>query len=184
MAYDFSSAWEAAGMNRVVTTMTLETTTPSSVAAGSLGTMSAKTVSTQSLTTSSPSVQATPGTRTTPVAPSIQPMDVASSGGGRREHDPYINANFVLEVDGIEAGSFQKFDGFSWECDLIEYRDGMDPYPRKRPGMKRYANIKLTKGYITNTALWDWCNSISQGSIDRRTGAVHLILEDGDPGHR
>ncbi len=104
----------------------------------------------------------------------------SSSGDYRREYDPYGDFNFVVEIDGLSAGAFQKCDGLSFEVDLIEYQHGLDPYPRKRRGQIKWGNIKLTKGFTTNTALWDWCAEIMNGGMARRTGAIHLLADHGD----
>lgn len=180
--YDFDKAFKAAfpssptwqpydfvkpqGLERVVTTTTLVPGDGMAGQAGALGQLAQRSVTTQQLTMSSPTVNATPGQT---------PTDVSS---GRRNHDPFIECNFIIEIDGIEAGAFAKCEGISYECDLIEYKTGMDVYPLKRPGIRRFGNIKLSKGYIKNAALWDWCQSIIQGSVDRRTGALHVLGED------
>lgn len=102
------------------------------------------------------------------------------SSTGRRPFDPYTDHDFFIQIDGVEAGAFQKFDGLSWECDVIEYKDGMDPYPRKRPGIYRYGNIKLTKGMVKNTALYDWCKEAQDGKVPRRNGAIQVLDRTSD----
>jgi phage tail-like protein len=117
-----------------------------------------------------PTVSSTPGTT---------PNEASQ---GRRDYDHIGDYNFVITIDGIEAGAFKKCDGLSVDIDVVEYRDGMSPYPLKRPGMRRFGDIKLTKGQTTNRALWDWCESIMSGKIDPRGGAIEVIPEDGDDG--
>ena len=105
------------------------------------------------------------------------------SSQGRRDHDHYGDYNFVIRIDGDDNkdyGAFQKCDGLSWETDLIEWRDSMDPYPRYRPGIRRFGKIKLTKGFVDNTKLWEWCQSVVKGKHDRKNGVIHLLNEDGD----
>ena len=107
------------------------------------------------------------------------------SSQGRRDHDYFGDYNFVIRIDGEDNkdyGAFQKCDGLSWETDLIEWRDSMDPYPRYRPGIRRFGKIKLTKGFVDNTKLWDWCQSVMKGKHDRKNGVIHLLNEDGDKG--
>ena len=107
----------------------------------------------------------------------------SESSTGRRDHDYYGEYNFVIRIDGEDNeayGAFQKCDGLSWETDLIEWRDSMDPYPRYRPGIRRFGKIKLTKGFVDNTKLWDWCQSIMKGTHDRKNGVIHLLKDDGD----
>ncbi len=99
---------------------------------------------------------------------------------GRRKFDPYGDFNFVVEIEGLAVGAFHKVDGLNMEIDSIEYRDSLDPHPHKRPGIHRYTNIKLTKGVIENTALWDWCCKIMAGDTDRRNGTVHILNDAGD----
>ena len=103
----------------------------------------------------------------------------------RRDHDYFGEYNFVIRIDGEDNkdyGAFQKCDGLSWETDLIEWRDSMDPYPRYRPGIRRFGKIKLTKGFVNNTKLWDWCQSVMKGKHDRKNGVIHLLNDDGDDG--
>ena len=107
----------------------------------------------------------------------------AESSEGRRDHDYFGEYNFVIRIDGEDAeayGAFQKCDGLSWETDLIEWRDSMDPYPRYRPGIRRFGKIKLTKGFVANTKLWDWCQTIMKGTHERKNGVIHLLNDDGD----
>lgn len=111
------------------------------------------------------------------------PMNGTAAKGaktGRREHDPYGDFNFVVEIGGIKLGAFQKVDGLDVEIDQIEYKDSMDPHPRKRPGIHRYGNIKLTKGMVDSTLIWDWCKRIMDGDIDRQNGTIHVMPETGD----
>ena len=105
--------------------------------------------------------------------------DSTSGSDGRRDHDVVGDFNFVIEIDGLQAGAFQKCDGLSWEADLIETRDSMDPYPRYRPGIRRFGKLKLTKGYVTDTTLWKWCQAVMKGEHDRRNGSITLYDDDG-----
>ncbi|PIE20406.1 MAG: hypothetical protein CSA66_00545 [Proteobacteria bacterium] len=99
---------------------------------------------------------------------------------GRRKFDPVGDFNFVVEISDLAAGAFQKVDGLEVQIDTIEYRDSLDPHPHKRPGIHRYGNIKLTKGIIENTALWDWCTEIMAGKMTRRNGTIHVLNDRGD----
>ena len=168
MGYDFASAWKAAGMEKIVTTTQLVTNGPSvQPTPGSMGELSPKTVTTTTLVENGPTVTPTPGT-----AP-------GEASSGRRDWDHYGDYNFIIEIDGCDAGAFQKCDGLTFDVDLIEYKDSMDPYPRYRPGIRRFGKIKLTKGYINNSELWDWCQNVMDGKADRRHGAIHVLEDDG-----
>ena len=99
---------------------------------------------------------------------------------GRRPFDPYGDFNFVVEIEGLAVGAFQKVDGLNVDIDMIEYKDSLDAHPRKRPGIYRFGNIKLTKGVISNTSLWDWCAKIMAGNIERRNGSIRVLNDTGD----
>jgi phage tail-like protein len=107
---------------------------------------------------------------------------VASAGAttARRPFDPFTDHDFQIVIDGIEVGAFQKFDGLSWDCDVIEYCDSMDPHVRKRKGIHRFGNIKLTKGMVQNTALAEWCERVAAGEVDLRNGAIHVLDRTND----
>jgi phage tail-like protein len=161
MAYDFNSAFSSSGIQ--VTTLTTTFPAWSKNDPAKSQNLSATT---------------TPSWSSAPVATTA----LAETGVHRRDYDHYGDFNFIVEIDGLSAGAFQSCDGLSFEVDLIEYQDGMDPYPRKRRGTVKWGNIKLTKGYTTNTALWDWCAEILQGGMGRRTGAIHLLGDDVSAG--
>lgn len=100
---------------------------------------------------------------------------------GLRDFDHYGDFNFQIEIDGVSAGSFQKCEGLSIDVDIITWRDGMDPYPRKKPGNVNFGTLKLTKGRVASTALWDWCKTVIDGShkTARKGGAVHVLSDNG-----
>ena len=84
----------------------------------------------------------------------------ATSGSSRgrfpvpvRRDNPYANFNFVVEIDGVEAGGFSEVDLPSGEIEVIEYREGADRVSsaRKLPGRVKYANVVLKRG-VAGTA--------------------------------
>lgn len=38
--------------------------------------------------------------------------------------DPYVNYNFLVEIDGITRAAFQDCTGFDSTIDVIEHREG------------------------------------------------------------
>ena len=90
------------------------------------------------------------------------------------------NYNFLLEIDGVEAGHFAAVDGLNTEVDVIEYQDGNDLQLRKRPGRTSFGNITLKRGYIINDAaqdLWIWVQTDFR-RIPKRN--LSIILQDPD----
>ncbi len=96
--------------------------------------------------------------------------------------DPYKAFNFRVEIDGLTGGSFSECTGLSAEVDVIDYREGTDrPLTvRKLPGLRKYSDITLKRGYTKNTDLWDWYRNITQGKTDRRNGSIILMDEEGN----
>ncbi|HVN25873.1 MAG TPA: phage tail protein [Syntrophorhabdales bacterium] len=93
--------------------------------------------------------------------------------------DPYKACNFRVEIDGLTTGSFSECSGLTAEIEVIDYREGADKAlnVRKLPGLRKYSNITLKRGYTNNTELWDWYRNIVQGKADRRNGAI-ILLDD------
>ena len=104
----------------------------------------------------------------------------SGSSVGRRAFDYYGDFAFHVQIEGIGAGAFSKFDGVDVEIAPIEYRDSLDHHSHKRPGQHKFGNIKLSKGMIKNSALWDWCQAIMSGDIQRKNGTITVLPDTHD----
>jgi phage tail-like protein len=65
------------------------------------------------------------------------------------------------------------------ETEVIEFKQGNDLVVRKKPGRTTYANIVLERGYTATDDLWQWRKNIEDGKIDRRSGSVIILDNDG-----
>jgi phage tail-like protein len=159
MASGFDSAWKASGLDKLVnkTKGAASSLAKNPVVSKVLGMLGLES-----------SVKALAGAAA-----------AAGSSSTRRDHDPYGDFNFRIEINGLGSGAFQKCDGLSFEMDEIVYRESGDRYPRKRPGLRRFGSIRLTRGHIDNTDIWAWCKELIGGKIDRRDGSLHLRSDDG-----
>ena len=65
----------------------------------------------------------------------------------------------------------------------MEYREGTDlPLSvRKLPGLRKYSNITLKRGYIQNEDFWGWYANIANGMADRRDVLIELQDEAHEP---
>lgn len=92
--------------------------------------------------------------------------------------DPYAQFNFLVELDGLEVAGFTEVGGLTAESDVIEYREGADePTMRKLPGLLKYSNVTLKRGYTQNTELWEWRKTTLDGKTQRRDGSIILLDE-------
>ena len=93
--------------------------------------------------------------------------------------DPYAQFNFIVEIDGMSVAAFTEVGGLTAESDVFEYRDGSEPATvRKLPGLLKYSNITLKRGYTQDTALWDWRKTTLDGKTERKTGSIVLRDEE------
>ena len=97
----------------------------------------------------------------------------------RRDHDHISASYFRVEIAGVEVGAFTAIDGLELSIDVIEFADGSDLTVRKRPGRVRYPNIVLRRGYTNSDELWNWIEAGAQGRVERRSGSIILLEEDG-----
>ena len=92
--------------------------------------------------------------------------------------DPYAQYSFILEIDGLDGvAGFTEAGGLTTEQDVIEYREGKDTATvRKLPGLRKYSNINLKRGFTDNRKLWEWRKTTIDGKTERKAGSI--ILQD------
>ena len=97
---------------------------------------------------------------------------------GKRD-DPYQQFNFLVEIDGVARGGFTEVSGLTTDTDPIDYREGADLVlnVRKLPGLRKYTNIVLKRGYTQDKGLWDWRKKIINGITERRSADIILFDE-------
>lgn len=97
--------------------------------------------------------------------------------------DPYKNYAFLVEIDGIARAGFAEVSGLAAEATVIEYREGADPISstRKLPGLVKYSNVTLKRGFTTDRDLWSWWRTVADGSVERRNVAITLLDDSRTP---
>ena len=99
----------------------------------------------------------------------------------RRVELDHVGAyNFSVEISGVSAGYFKGVSGLSAEIDVVEFQDGDDLFIRKRPGVARFGDVTLEKGYIVTSDLQNWWRAARDGQYDRRD--ISIILRDNAGG--
>jgi phage tail-like protein len=94
--------------------------------------------------------------------------------------DPYLNFNFLVEIDGITRAAFHEVTGFDSTIDSIEHREGGDnTTPRKLPGMTKHSNIVLKWGLSDDVDLYQWHLATVRGTVQRKNGSIVLLDRQG-----
>jgi phage tail-like protein len=99
---------------------------------------------------------------------------------GARE-DPYSAFNFVVEIDGVIVGGFAECSGLTTETNIIEYRNGNDPFTRKEVGQPKFTQVILKRGYTDSRELWEWRKLVITGRTQRKSGTIQLLDEARQP---
>ena len=94
-----------------------------------------------------------------------------------KRNDPYGQFNFLIEIDGVVKGGFSEASGLTTDTNVIEYRDGNEiTTVRKLPGLMKYNNIVLKRGWTNDRSLWEWRKKVIDGKTQRVSGAI--VLKD------
>lgn len=100
-------------------------------------------------------------------------------------NDPYSAFNFTVEIDGVTVAGFSECSGLSAETDAIEYRTGADDITvHKLPGLAKYSNITLKRGFTKSKELWEWRKAVIDGATQRQSGTIVLLDEGRNPALR
>jgi phage tail-like protein len=93
-------------------------------------------------------------------------------------NDPFSAFNFMVEIDNVTVAGFSECSGLTMETDPIEYRTGSEDITvRKLPGLKKYSNITLKRGFTSSKELFDWRKKVMDGKTERQSGAIVLLNE-------
>jgi phage tail-like protein len=94
--------------------------------------------------------------------------------------DPFVNFNFLVEIDGITRAAFHEVNGFDSTIDVIEHREGGEnTTPRKLPGMTKHSNIVLKWGMSLDVDLYNWHRDAVRGTVVRKNGSIVLLDRAG-----
>ncbi len=95
--------------------------------------------------------------------------------------DPYLNYNFLVEIDNITKASFKDCSGLDSTTDPVEYREGGENTTvRKLPGKTTYSDITLSRGMTDSDDLINWRQSVIDNKIERKNGSIVLLDATGD----
>ena len=95
-----------------------------------------------------------------------------------RSQDSHADFPFRVEVEGLTWGSFSGAEGPTLTVEPIEVRRGDSPWSAKLPGLARWGNLTLRRGWCGGWDLWEWCKSAAEGRVDRRSISLVLLGDD------
>lgn len=104
-----------------------------------------------------------------------------------RSVDPPFAGAFVLEIGGIQIGSFIEVSGLGVQLEVEDVKEGgNNEAGLKLPGRLSWTNLVLKRGITDNDSLFNWITSCSgeglsgrSNTVTRRNGSVTLF----DSGH-
>ena len=98
-------------------------------------------------------------------------------------NDPFRSFNFVIDFGDDTIAGFIEVSGLTVDGDATDYREGTDKFNnmRKLPGLRKYTNILLKRGYTRNDKMWRWFAATASGRNDRRDGIITLQDEQHRP---
>jgi len=94
--------------------------------------------------------------------------------------DPLRGFLFRVEIDGLNAGFFKSVGGLAIETEVIEFREGGSDAIHKLPGVRKYTDIVLKRGFTGSSALYDWFNSFNKANPARVNGSIVMLSADLD----
>jgi phage tail-like protein len=94
--------------------------------------------------------------------------------------DPYMNFNFLVEIQGIIRAGFHQVSGIDVTIDVVEHREGGEnTTTRKLPGLTRHGNLQFRKGMTDNILLHNWHRQNVEGTIQRCNGSIIMLDRAG-----
>ena len=82
-----------------------------------------------------------------------------------RIEQPYMQFNFVVEIDGTAVAGFQEVSGIGTEVTTTEYRVGTDPdnNVRKLSGLNKVSDVTLKRGIMGTAFMFSWIDEVRTG---------------------
>ena len=91
--------------------------------------------------------------------------------------DPYMNFNFLVEIQGIITAGFHQVSGLDVTINVVEfYEGGVNTTTRKLLGRTNNSNLQLRKGMTNDTTLHDWHRRNVEGTTERHN--LSVVLRD------
>lgn len=96
---------------------------------------------------------------------------------------PLTASHFIVAIDGIANTLVREVCGLEASIDVIEHQEGSDKATsaRKLPGLRKFTNITLKRGFTSDLSLWNWFNGALSGNVVCANGKITLVDEQSKP---
>lgn len=94
--------------------------------------------------------------------------------------DPLRGFRFLIEIEGLTSGGFQRVKGLQREVKHESFKEGgVNEYEHKLVSQVSYPSVVLERG-LAHDDLWQWAFAASEGRIERRNVWIRLQNETGE----
>ena len=94
--------------------------------------------------------------------------------------DPLRGFRFLVEIEGLTSGGFQRVKGLQREIKHESYKEGgVNEYEHKLFTQVSYPSVVLERG-LARDDLWNWAFAASEGLIVRKNIWIRLQNEAGE----
>lgn len=97
-------------------------------------------------------------------------------------HDPFLNYNFAVEIEGDVIGDISEVDVPEARIEFANYREGglnQADWVRRLPGRVDYGSLVLRRGFTADHTFFQWWRRVAEGNLDRRNITVTLRDQRG-----
>jgi phage tail-like protein len=98
-------------------------------------------------------------------------------------NDPFTAGNFRVVIDGVTATSFSEVRGLEASIEVVEYRpgDARINTEQKLPGLNKFTNVTLKRGFTRDLSLWNWIHAAMNGTVSRASVVITLLDQADNP---
>jgi phage tail-like protein len=83
----------------------------------------------------------------------------------------------------VVKGGFSECSGLTTDTNVIDYREGNEKplTARRLPGLMKYNNVVLKRGFTADKSLWNWRKNVIDGQVKRSSGSIVLLDDARNP---
>jgi phage tail-like protein len=104
---------------------------------------------------------------------------VAVNAQNDQRKAPFAAYYFEVEINGV-IYPFRSCSGLKIETEVVEYQEGGNTgFVRKMPGVTRYSNIRLSRGFTGDRFLYDLYLNAKKPNPSRINGRIIMVDRQG-----